>query len=73
MPKTKPSSPGTDGNGGKSGTTPYSYTKSQQIDVRTIALQLFRDQIIYPHSQAEMEARTWFIYLLLFSFLRAEG
>lgn len=45
MPKTiKPSSPTADSNNGKISSS----TKPQQIDVRTIALQLFRDQIIYP-------------------------
>ena len=49
MPKSmKPSSPGNDVSGGKTGVGGYSFTKTQQIDVRTIALQLFRDQIIYP-------------------------
>lgn len=47
MPKVlKPTSPSTDTSTGKNNTSTYS--KVQQIDVRTIALQLFRDQIIYP-------------------------
>ena len=46
MPKVlKPTSP-TESTTGKAG--PSSYSKVQQIDVRTIALQLFRDQIIFP-------------------------
>ena len=45
MPKVvKPASPTTEGNNGKNTAS----TKVQQFDVRTIALQLFLDRIIYP-------------------------
>ena len=49
MPKVlKPSSPSTESASGKNGSSVFSYTKAQPIDVRTIALQLFRDHVIYP-------------------------
>ena len=46
LPKGKPTSPVTSTSASKS--TTISSFKTQQIDVRTIALQSFRDQIILP-------------------------